>query len=299
MFERLINLLGKKTVNATREVVRHTFFKDPFIADVLFNEGYCVIDLLTNEDKDNLIEAYQRLKIDSKQTKGKFYPILNHATNSAINDILRKTVSSRISNYKSVSAFVVKTPGEDSIVPIHQDLAVLDEEKYSLLHVFIPLTDINNKNGALQIIPRTHHIFLPYRCGTIKPIFDNIKSELMPYFIPIHLNFGQALFFDSRLFHYSTPNRSDIDRVVAVCRISPTEAEYVTYYKDNSKNTTAIEAWERPKDYLITKVENIGEEQRPTNAKFLGYKYANTSPITYEEFNMICRIRNIYPAKLL
>jgi hypothetical protein len=278
-------------------IVKHTFFKDATIADTLYSDGFYIADILTEKDKHKLVSLYQKKKIEVKQQDGQFYPILNQITSNEINTILHESLSKVISNFKSVSAFAVKTPGEKSVVPLHQDLAVLNEKEYSLLHTLIPLQDIHATNGPLNLIPRTHHIFTPYRCGTIPPILKYIENELTPYFIPIYLKFGQVLFFDARLFHYSPPNRSLEDRVITMCRISPIQADYITYFKDDNEKDGKIEMWKQPENYLINKHESEGENERPVHATFLGYKYGNTSPISIDEFNKLRKTLGIVTRK--
>jgi len=60
----------------------------------------------------------------------------------AIHEILANSLDKWFHDYKDINPFVIKTPGKSSGVPIHQDVAAIDEDKYSTTNVWIPLQSI-------------------------------------------------------------------------------------------------------------------------------------------------------------
>ena len=295
MYNTLLKCFSKTKRILEHKPVMHTVFRDDEIAKQLHDEGYYIAEFLGENERQMLLALYKKHDTSIDNDSGAFFPILSSSTQEDINRILEQSLKKWLKNYKSIHAFAIKTPGKASKLPLHQDLAVIDEEKYSAVAIWIPLQRIHNLNGPLHIIPRSHSIFIPYRCGTIPPIFANFESILQPFFKPIYLEMGQALFFDSRMFHYSSPNLSNENRIVVVCRIYPFESDFVTYYQEAGRKDSRIEMWKRPEDYLINKNENYGEDARPENCELLGYRYANTNPLTKDEFERIRKNIGINP----
>lgn len=290
MFQQVKNIFFRQKRTGDYKALRHTFFRDPAIANQLHEEGYYIADFLGEQAKISLIDLYKTYhQLEEKQDGvffGTFSKDLDYRkiVHDAINKVLAEAFSKWFIDYKSIiNNYVIKTPGKSTRVPIHQDGAAIDEEKYSSINVWIPLQDVTPLNGALSLIPRSQHIFSPYRCNTTPPLVKNIEQELYPYFLPIYLKPGQVIFFDSRVFHYSTPNLSATNRVAIVCRICPVKASIVTYYLEKGKKGASIEVWSCPEDFLISKV-GYNEDMRPSGATLIGYKNVNIEPLTIGEF---------------
>jgi len=305
MFRKLIDFFSFSDWPLEYQPVRHTFFRDSKLAEILNHTGYYIADFIGEKERLLLLDVYKKhqqkdeyeVQYEERDTgsAGAYMGVISQTVHQSINEILGPAFDKWFINYKSaVNAFAVKTPGNSGQVPVHQDVSDLDEEKYSTISIWLPLQTMSEENGTLQIIPRSHHIFVPYRASTLEPLTKNIEPLLTPYFVPLYLKAGQALFFDSRLFHQSPPNLSKENRVVALCRICPQDAPIVTYYKDPLVSDSKVEMWQCPDDYLIYS-ENHEEKRPPKNGKFLGYKNANISPITPEEFERRRRKLGILP----
>jgi len=288
MFNHIVKLFT--STNKEYALVRHTFFRDDAITEKLHKEGYCVVDFIDETQLNKLKKLYKEHHDLKDEKGGAFFGMFSKdisyrkIVNETVNEILGNTFNKWFVNYKTaVNTFVIKVPGQLSYVPIHQDGAAIDELKYSSINIWIPLQTIDEQNGAMQVIPRSHHIFLPYRCASVEPIQKNIEQELYPYFYPIYLKAGQALFFDSRMFHYSNPNLSATDRIAVVCRICPSEAPIVAYYKDNNNENGMVEMWECPSDYLITS-DGYNDNIRPDGCRLVKRFKDQIPPLTLERF---------------
>lgn len=54
-------------------------------------------------------------------------------------------------------AFLYKTPGAHSELAAHQDWTIVNENEAVALNCWVPLCDVNEQNGALQILPGSHY----------------------------------------------------------------------------------------------------------------------------------------------
>jgi hypothetical protein len=295
MLKKIISLFCGTSRTRSFPLIKHTFFRDANIAALIYEQGFYITDFISASEVAELKASYTQYHEKKNKTAGAFFGEISKEIHYKNTSILASVLDQWFVNYKSiVSAFVVKTPGPTSAVPIHQDNAAIDEEKFSSINVWIPLQDINETNGAMFVVPKSHHIFFPFRCATIAPFSKNIETLLAPYFIPLYLKAGQAIIFDSRMFHFSLPNLSNDTRVVAICRICPNEAKVMAYYKESNKTNNKIEIWQCPDDYLIYS-ESHNDTIRPKNSQFIGHKYINSSPLIVDEFEQLRKKLHIEP----
>jgi hypothetical protein len=129
---------------------------------------------------------------------------------------------------------MVKASGEDSSLLPHQDWCFVDEPEYDSATVWVPLIDVNRKNGNLQVIPRSHFEFKNF----IRPRFGDApfnREEESKRLVDINMKAGEALILNSRLIHASPPNLSGFERVAASVVIAPASAKLKHWVSDLEK----------------------------------------------------------------
>lgn len=112
------------------------------------------------------------------------------------------------------SSFLVKHPGPDSVLPLHQDPNVVDEHDYRAVTAWIALDDItvDVDNGPMHVLPGSHRAGYEWRGTRTVPTYINDLEALWAHSIPIDVAAGDVLIMDGRLLHGSPPNRSDRPR---------------------------------------------------------------------------------------
>ncbi len=283
MLDQIIKFFNRKKAAVTYKIAPQTIFQDSSLAAKLYEEGFAVVDFLNTSDIASLSEVFVRHYTDRTSPDGAFVGVISQAVHDDMDKVLKPKMNEWFLDYMNINAFVAKVPGRGSHVPLHQDVAAIDENKYSSVNVWMALQDVTAENGPLYLVPRSHHIFFPYRCSNIDAYTKNIESTIGSYFMPVYLKAGQALIFDSRLFHFSPPNLTNNIRVIANCRIFPQKAKMLAYYRDRDFTDPRIEVWQCQDDYLIYK-NSYDETRRPPNAKLEGYIDVDTAPISTEEF---------------
>lgn len=90
----------------------------------------------------------------------------------------------------------------------HQDLGVLDPEAddTEIISVWVAMTDVNENNGCLVIIPGSHKQKLVQHC---QPVHIPDDKLLLGESLPVVMKAGDALFFQKTLMHSSKQNTSD------------------------------------------------------------------------------------------
>lgn len=236
--------------------VRHSFFRDEKMADILHHDGITTQPFLEKEQLTALRELFAEHHDIPKGNGGMFYTVYSQdlayreRMNREINQILKPTLDKWFTGYKNIiNSFVVKVPGPASEFALHQDTTAVDEFKYSAMTVWIPLVDVDVNNGAMCVIPGTHHYFSPYRGVSYPFSFENIEDEIRPYLQPAPVKAGDAILFDPRILHNSLPNHSDKERIAIICGIFPEDAQFEICYKESPEHP--IDIWRQEDDFAL------------------------------------------------
>lgn len=101
--------------------------------------------------------------------------------------------------------------------PWHQDEAYWDPSlDYESLSIWVPLQEATVDNGCMWFVPRTHN----QEVREHRSVGGNVRIHALEMIAPPSMEEavacplppGGATFHSSRTFHYTGPNRSDVDR---------------------------------------------------------------------------------------
>lgn len=220
------------------------FFKQASVQDSFEKNGYVVLNIVDENEIVALKKVFD--KYFDKQLFERF-TYSNSANNKQknfelqqeIKFILKPKIDLLIQDYRIVlGLFYIKPSGKKSDFYLHRDWSIVDEDKYSSLNIWLPLTEINKTNGNLVVIPQSHKEkswrgspFLNYpKMSLIDKINSLLKSK------NIYTKKGEAVFFDHRLLHSSNKNLSGQTRIVVGMSIVPQNAQLIHYRQlDNDK----------------------------------------------------------------
>jgi phytanoyl-CoA hydroxylase len=119
------------------------------------------------------------------------------------------------------SMYFYKEPGAHGQAA-HQDYYYIRNHPNTLTAAWVAMEYTNEENGCLYVIPGTHKLGLLAH-GKVKNLeeheawTDETEGVDLSHEIPVILNKGDILFFDSLLIHSSTRNRSERWRRSYVC----------------------------------------------------------------------------------
>ena len=231
-------------------------FKDPTLQARFERQGFVIIDFLDEEDIKSLNLFFDELHPSIPDSGG-------FVSGSYSNDLkYKKKASDRIvsvfskhyervfTNYQPFgAAFLYKLPSQNSELGVHQDWTIVDEEKYVALNCWIPLTDIDELNGALHILPGSHYPKInTLRAPTLPFFFTSSEDEVISQTIPQYVKAGQAVILNQSIIHYSPPNRSEKIRKAITAGVKTKGAPMVFHYKTQDDK---IERFEMPEDFLL------------------------------------------------
>lgn len=173
--------------------------------------------------------------------EGGFFPSMftsDRDLKNKVTDVIERCFNDALSHelsddYKILYGnFMVKYPGSESFMKIHQDWTYVAEPFHESYAIWVPLVATNLDNGALQVVPKSH-LIPNYKRG---PGMDNpfypYSRMLMKDFSSLqNLAPGEALCWNHRLVHYSTPNLTAMPRVAVTAIFVPRKARVIHYFK--------------------------------------------------------------------
>lgn len=264
--------------------------RDAHLSEEIANEGFAVRPFLTPEALEALREIYAREHRIANAEGGMFYTLYSQdlayreRVDKAVGEVMHPFLEAFFHSYKTMlNGFIVKVPGPKSGFLIHQDTTGLDEFKYSSLSVWVPLWDIGPEDGAMCMVRRSHKMGYPYRGISFAFPFDKIHSTVKRYLEPVFMQAGEAIIFDQRTFHASLPNRSDKNRIVAVCGLFPQEAEFQHAYQESPD--APIEIYRQADDFILKYPRFMHDcRSRPITGEKIGEVDFQVPLWTAEEF---------------
>lgn len=179
--------------------------------------------------------------------------------------------------------FMTKSKGEKGSLKPHQDWSIVDEDVFCSYNVWIPLVDVDENNGTIQILPRSHRFIKNIRGLNISDSFEKVNAELWQYLKPVRMKAGDALVYDHRLIHASGINISDTPRLVIVYGVIPQSAEMRFYYGHDKH----IEIYNCTPEFFFSADISAG----PGNLPFLGAVPDDNPVVNAKELASLTRNR--------
>ena len=257
-------------------------FKDKVQQDLFDKQGFVVVQFLEDSEVAQLDQKFDELH-PSISGQGGFvsgsysndFAYKKKASDDII-AVFSKHFERLFTNYQTFgAAFLYKTPSQGSELGVHQDWTIVDEEKYVALNCWVPLTDINEMNGALHVMPGSHYDkHHTLRAPTVPFFFMGSEQEVISRTIPFYVKAGEAVILNQSVIHYSPPNRSNSIRKAITAGVKTKGAPMNFHYKNNNDQ---IERYQMSEDFLIS-FENFATsifEQPKSGSLIDSWQYQN------------------------
>lgn len=226
------------------------------------NDGYIVLPFFNDGEIASLQAIYNR--IQPKDYEG-FYPSTfsndkqyRTVADTEIRRVCERSVEKYLQDVKVMcGSFIVKKSIPESAMCVHQDMTLVDESIYTGINIWVPLVNLNDENGTLQILPKSHRLFPTYRSSTISGIYDDCNEEVKKYLVKIYPKAGEAVIFDQSIIHYSDQNKSGKERVVTNTYFTHKDATFQTCYWEEAYGKQ-VEVFEQD-EHFMTNFEQFGQ----------------------------------------
>jgi ectoine hydroxylase-related dioxygenase (phytanoyl-CoA dioxygenase family) len=138
---------------------------------------------------------------------------------------------------------ITKSAHSTKPVPCHQDIAYSRESPYQF-SIWLALQDVNLDDGPLEVLPQSHLDKIEPAIDFWEPNFIDkvyLSNKWQKNFISLPIKSGDAIIFDSRIWHRSSDNQSKQNRFALVTRWS--QVNYELTYEVPEKNPAKFGMW--------------------------------------------------------
>src|SRR5690606_1276506 len=128
--------------------------------------------------------------------------------------------------------FVTKRPQtRQGRLPLHRDYSFVDRVAHTAVHLWIPLIDVDERNGCLHVVPGSHALMpSPFAVNEYPSPFQPVMDELdREYTTRVPMPAGSALAYDAGLLHGSGENHSAHLRPACIAILLPRGVEPRVY----------------------------------------------------------------------
>ena len=260
---------------------KRIYLKDAQLNQQLADEGFVVIPLLNEAEVEQLKKVYREAHLEEQVP---FYATAHHQDSefrkkmsSAISAVLKPHTAEVFIDCDLLGAsFIVKAPKAESSLQPHQDWNIVDEAEFRSFNVWIPLVDLNENNGAIEVLPKSHNWLRGYRHSSIDCAYRQLHYLVWENMKPLYLKAGEALIYDHAMLHASKANNSDENRMAVASGVMPSEAQMFFFWNNNG----TIEQYESNTEFFMT--QNIFEG--PTGLKKVAELEYDFPVVEEEEF---------------
>lgn len=271
----------------------------------LSKKGFVVLDPLAKDVVEQLRSYYTSLQSPIK--KG-FHPSLmwdnpvqKKEINQNIRTLIEEWVSTHFCNHRILYCnFMVKEPGEESRMQLHQDWSYVDEKNDQSFAIWFPLQDLNDQNGPLSMIPYSHLFQNHNRGPGVHCPFQKHEEYIISEFgIPLFLKEGQPVVWEHHLLHYSPPNYSEQSRLAVTAIIVPKDKNIYHYYQSNGN--TEIHQYQVENDFyfhynIVDPPNNFALKINDLSSEFFNYekKQLDEKLRIQKRFNWWTKIKKLF-----
>jgi hypothetical protein len=225
-------------------------FTDPELEAAFVRDGYVVVPFLDRDEVADLRSAYwDDLGVapgDPRKACISTFHTYDADYKAGVDAHVRRVFTPHLDevfvDQRALPAnYLTKWPGGMSGFGLHHDLTLVDEDQFRSCEVWCALTDTNEENGQLWVVPGSHE-WVPTMRGVhaFPTAFQHVEKRIVErHAIPMPIKAGEAIVFNHATLHFSYPNKSETPRLVAIMDLIPDEAQHIHVFGDGEGHAEA------------------------------------------------------------
>ena len=198
-----------------------------------------------------------------------------------ITEVFKQKADEYLNDYTPIIANYIRKKENGGEVPLHQNWAFVEEEKFTSVSIWVPLVDSNEENGTLQMVDNSHKKFGKIRGPLIPWELDGIKNEIISnHLTPMNVKAGTGVILDDSIVHYSNINTTSGLRLTIQLILIPSCTHPVHYHFDRSKGTETVQVFETNQDFYM----GFHPWLQPQGMRQIKTEAYKPKKVSYEEF---------------
>jgi hypothetical protein len=239
-------------------------FKTQQLNDEILDKGFVVVPFLSELEIQELSEFYKEIHGEEKAPFTSYFASnfnLKDKIDAKIKAVFSRPMNDYLESHIPYWGNFFSKETSTPRLPLHADFQYVNEDHAISLNIWCPLSDTDSSNGTLGVLPYSHKLINQIRGTNITDSYrKNALALEAKYGEPLNFKAGQAIIYDHRLLHYSTPNQTPQTRVAATLTIVP-KGEDIFHFYAEKEGDTLIE------QYLLPSAQSLFSSdflQRPT-----------------------------------
>lgn len=211
---------------------RSATFRDPELEARFRSDGLVVVDCCTPDEVAELRRIWRRFHPEDGRGFETDFEVADLAHRRSLEAAMapwwQAKVGELLDGYRVfVTSFLMKWPGEDSVLDLHQDWSYVDERRCRSVSFWVALDDASATlgNGPIHYLPGSHRWVEEFRGSRTPPWYADLVDDLQHQMVTADVAAGQAVVMDNALLHGSAPNRSTEGRLAVAGAAAPEDAQ--------------------------------------------------------------------------
>lgn len=222
----------------------HPTLRDPELDRRLATEGFVATPFLDAEDVELLREGHERLVPHLAAEGGMAFDYMQEsrsameAITALLSPVWERRLPQLFADHEVIfSTFVLKRPGTESGMYLHDDRSFVDERHHRSFALWVALDDTGPDldNGCLYLVPGSHRISAAASGSNTPEWFTAYQGYFRRFLVPVPARAGDAVVYDSKTLHCSPPNRTDHVRRAVASAIAPRGAPLRWTFADGDR----------------------------------------------------------------
>lgn len=273
---------------------RRMMFADEVHQDRFDRDGFVTLRLFDASQVARLRALYDSTVAGDPKTD--LYESSRHNTleknaeiNLAIREVLLEAAGAFGNHEIFGGTFMVKVPDASTVLALHQDWSIVDEDRFQTVFIWCALVDIGPDNGGLFALPGSHRWFGNYRSGSMPSLRIVPRGPLKDGMVDIRLAAGEAIVYSDRLFHGSYANTTPVPRVVVTGRVNERGAQLVYYHRMDDHTVAIVKA---SPEFYLKEIDALARGRLPE-----GYETLRTFAYTHRPITEADLLAHVEPVR--
>ena len=219
-----------------------------------------------NKFYETVAKAHQKIDLAFVSTSHSNDKNLIRQVNDQILSIVTPSIKRWFEDYEILfSNFLLKKARKDSITDLHEDVTLVDEQKYLSFNLWFPLHRVDKQNGTMCFVSGSHLYprYIRTNPYNLSPYREHFKLFNL-YADTVNCEAGDAVVFANNTIHGSYANHSSEDRVAGVIAMYPQGADLFHYHL--SEQEKKIDCYRMTVEDFI----NLDKRRPPDKAPCIG-----------------------------
>lgn len=257
------------------------------LESAFWRDGYYVVEkFLAPADVETLARAHR--EIHGTKDVG-FYsswfetPEARVFTDREVRAVVAGGLKNLFPSHRMIfGTFMSKGSEGETEFPLHQDPTFVDERQWTSVTFWIPLVDVDERNGCIHAVPGSHLLSADPRLPYVAFPYADFAERLKACLRPVPMRAGDLLVFHPGLIHASPPNITGRLRIAAAGQMVPEPAQ-TFFYRSREGDDVVTEVFAVDDAYYvgmagddaISEATRVAELRRPKRSDAIERLLAN------------------------